>query len=446
MLFNSFDFLFLFMPLVILIARYLRGQALLRFITLASLVFYSAHGQTWFILPMIFTTVLDFVLAQLMDGRPQKTRKIVLATSLTLNLGLLFFFKYTKMLGWNFVILPAGISFYTFQTISYMIDVYRGDAHVEKNFWRFAGFISFFPHLVAGPLTRHDQLIPQLNDVAQKGISPRWTEALFLFSMGLAKKVLIADRISEIIDPMLAQPSSLGLAGAWACMLGYTLQIYFDFSGYSDMAIGLGRFFNIELPQNFNAPYRSLDIVDFWRRWHMTLSSWLRDYLYISLGGNRQGPGRQKINLMLTMFLGGLWHGANWTFAAWGVYHGFLLIINHQLGGRGWFKSIIFSRILTFLLVGWGWILFRSDNFEMALLWTKQLFVGTWSLEFFEENIVLLGLLSAGLIITQWSLVPASTPGRWFNTPRLVSLGLGVLMGVSIAFLSATSKFLYFQF
>lgn len=409
---------------------------------------------------MIFTTVVDFYLAKWMEHKEKSIKQKILMLSLCLNLGLLFFFKYTNMLAvtlepifstdlskWGkFIFLPAGISFYTFQTISYMIDVYRGHAHVEKNFWRFSGFISFFPHLVAGPLTRHNQLIPALDHIAKNGIQPRWSEGVFLFTIGLAKKVLVADRIAEIIDPLLNQPGSLGLFGAWACMLGYSLQIYFDFSGYSDMAIGLGRLFNIELPQNFNSPYKSLDIVDFWRRWHMTLSQWLRDYLYISLGGNRKGPLRQKINLLITMFLGGLWHGANWTFAFWGVFHGLLLVINHALGGKGWVKSVGISRAITFLLVGIGWIFFRSDTFQMATLWLQQLFIGEVRVSFLRDNLLLISLLLGALTLSQLPIKPFSIPHRFTFVSKPQCLILGAIAALSLIFLTATSKFLYFQF
>lgn len=446
------------MPLILLIAVKLRGQGLLRFITISSFLFYSTHGQAWFILPMIFTTVVDFFLAQAMEGKSLSQKKKILVISISINLSLLCFFKYTSLLvstmqplfdthfqNLKYIILPVGISFYTFQTISYMIDVYRGQAEIEKNFWRFAGFISFFPHLVAGPLTRHNQLIPALDYIAKVGIQPRWNQGVYLFSLGLAKKVLIADSIAELIDPLLSQPESLGLLGAWACMLGYTLQIYFDFSGYSDMAIGLGRLFNIELPQNFNAPYKSLDIVDFWRRWHMTLSRWLRDYLYIPLGGNRAGSSRQKMNLMLTMILGGLWHGANWTFAAWGVYHGLLLIVNHKLGKR-WLNSIFLSRAITFLLVAFGWVLFRSDNFGMAIVWMKQLIFGELNYSFFQNHCSLFILLVSSFIITQLSFPPMSRLESLTVLSKPLALSVGILSGISIVFLSSTSKFLYFQF
>lgn len=328
MLFNSFSFLLIFFPLVLFVSTKLIGKPLIRWITLASILFYSYAGHKWFVIPMLFTTVLDFQLAKLMEKRPldKRFKWILLIISLSGNLGLLFIFKYAGLFADFFGIfhstengilhstfgnlftlgLPAGISFYTFQTMSYVIDVYRGDCPAEKGFWKFACFVSFFPHLVAGPLTRHNQLIPQLDIIENRGIRPRWNAGIFLFSIGLSKKVLIADRIGTLIDPLLVDIGRLDCVSAWMALIGYALQIYFDFSGYSDMAIGLARLFDIELPQNFCSPYKALNPSDFWRRWHMTLSRWLKDYLYISLGGNRCGPLRRNVNLMLTMALGGL--------------------------------------------------------------------------------------------------------------------------------------------
>jgi alginate O-acetyltransferase complex protein AlgI len=277
---------------------------------------------------MLITTVVDYwvAIAVERERRPRR-RGWFLAVSLAGNLGMLAYFKYSGLMvrtveqglvglglessagafRWFEVVLPAGISFYTFQTLAYIVDVWRGQAPAERNFVRFAGFVSFFPHLVAGPLTRHHQLIPQLARIARTGITPRWREGILLFSVGLCKKVLIADRLGNLIDPMLAPPLALDASQAWLGLLGYAFQIYFDFSGYSDMAIGLGRLFGIELPQNFNSPYKAASPSHFWRRWHMTLSLWLRDYLYVPLGGNRCSPARRRFNLMATMVLGGLW-------------------------------------------------------------------------------------------------------------------------------------------
>ncbi len=236
------------------------------------------------------------------------------------------------------LILPVGISFYTFESMSYVIDIYRGVATPAKSYLDYACFISFFPHLVAGPIIRYSDMLHQFRDVNWVRPRPDWSQVnvgLLFFTIGMAKKLLIADIIAQNINPLWAAfgaGSSLGMAGSWAAVLGYTFRIYFDFSAYSDMAVGIGHMFAVKLPQNFNSPYKATDPIDFWRRWHISLSSWLRDYLYFPLGGNRNG--KQVRNLMITMLLGGLWHGAAWLFVIWGAWHGLLLVVFHKL--RNW--------------------------------------------------------------------------------------------------------------
>jgi alginate O-acetyltransferase complex protein AlgI len=343
------------------------------------------------------------------------------------------------------VILPAGISFYTFQTLSYIIDVWRGQAPAERNFVRFAAFVSFFPHLVAGPLTRHHQLIPALARIGAAGIQPRWRAGILLFSIGLAKKVLIADRLGNLVDPLLGGPHDLDLARAWLALLGYALQIYFDFSGYSDMAIGLARLFDIELPQNFNSPYKAVSPSDFWRRWHMTLSSWLRDYLYIPLGGNRCSATRHRFNLMATMVLGGLWHGASWTFAAWGAWHGALLVAHNSL--PGWDRALtpFWRRNATFLLVTLGWVLFRSHGFAQAGAWFAGLaglhgVTGPWT----ADAALLSGLVALGLVVVR--ACPNSLELPLERLGRVPQIGLGLTTAAALLLMNFGSKFLYFQF
>jgi alginate O-acetyltransferase complex protein AlgI len=466
MLFSSLEFLVLFLPLTLAIALLLRGQPLLRWIAFSSIVFYAFAGHWWFIVPMLLTTVVDFWVAIAIEGaREQGRRRWLLAVSLAGNLGMLAYFKYSGLLvrtaeqaltalgleesarfsRWFEVILPAGISFYTFQTLSYIIDVWRGQAPAERNFVRFAGFVSFFPHLVAGPLTRHHQLIPQLARIAATGISPRWREGLLLFSVGLCKKVLIADRLGNLIDPLLAAPLALDAPRAWLALLGYAFQIYFDFSGYTDMAIGLGRLFGIELPQNFNSPYQATSPSDFWRRWHMTLSFWLRDYLYITLGGNRCSPARRRFNLMATMVLGGLWHGANWTFAAWGTWHGLLLVMHQSLPAWERRLSPFWQRNLTFLLVTLGWVFFRAESFSHAAQWLASLFgahglggVWTW------ETGALAGLVLLCLAITRLSRNSLELPLARLGT--ISQVGLAGATAAALLLMNYGSKFLYFQF
>ena len=469
MLFNSFGFILLFLPLVLGVAGFLRGRLLLAWVAAVSFVFYSFAGHVWFLVPMLFTTLLDFVVAQRMARATSKQqRRLLLSVSLVGNLGLLAHFKYSglithslqaicaALIGANVapqwihvfdVLLPAGISFYTFQTLSYMLDVYRGVCPPERSLLKFAGFVSFFPHLVAGPLTRHDELIPQLDRIARRGIQPMWRAGIFLFAIGLCKKVLVADRVAQIIDPMLDEGQRLGLLGGWIAMLGYSVQIYFDFSGYSDMAIGLGRLFGIELPQNFDSPYQATSPAEFWRRWHMTLSRWLRDYLYISLGGNRCSRARRHFNLIATMVLGGLWHGASWTFAAWGLFHGLVLVVYHAIEPRWDRMSATIRRGLTFVLVCFGWVFFRARTFEQAGRWFGAL-VGLEGV----HGAGSLSRLSGGAAIIACALVVANVVPNASTSSSLPAIGpwrqiaLGLGTGLALVFMSYSSKFLYFQF
>jgi alginate O-acetyltransferase complex protein AlgI len=465
MLFSSLEFLVFFLPLALLVALRLRGQPLLRWIALTSVVFYAFAGHWWFIVPMLLTTAVDFGVAIAIEReRRPAARRWLLGLSLAGNLGMLAYFKYSGLLvhtaeralvalglepsvhvaRWFEVVLPAGISFYTFQTLSYIIDVWRGQAPAERNFVRFAGFVSFFPHLVAGPLTRHHQLIPQLARIAAEGIAPRWREGVLLFCVGLCKKVLIADRLGNLIDPLLVAPLALDAPRAWLALLGYAFQIYFDFSGYSDMAIGLGRLFGIELPQNFDSPYKARSPSDFWRRWHMTLSAWLRDYLYISLGGNRCSPARRRFNLMATMVLGGLWHGANWTFAAWGTWHGLLLVLHHSL--PAWDRiSAFWQRNLTFLLVTLGWVFFRAESFGQAADWFASLagahgLAAPWT----RDTGALAGLVVLSLAIVR--LCPNSLELPLGRLRPLPQVALAAATAVAVLLMNYGSKFLYFQF
>jgi len=462
-LFTSLEFLVLFLPLVLVVALHLRGQPLLRWITASSVVFYAFAGHWWFIVPMLVTTTVDYLVALGIARQPAGRRRgWLLGASLAGNLGMLAYFKYSGLLvhtaeraaeafglgpaslGWFEVVLPAGISFYTFQTLSYIIDVWRGDAPAERNFVRFAAFVSFFPHLVAGPLTRHHQLIPQLARIAESGIAARWPEGTFLFCVGLSKKVLIADRLGNLVDPLLAPTATLDLVQAWLALLGYAFQIYFDFSGYSDMAIGLGRLFGIELPQNFNSPYKAVSPRDFWRRWHMTLSFWLRDYLYISLGGNRCRPARRRFNLMATMVLGGLWHGASWTFAAWGAWHGLLLLLHAELA---WWDrlGVTTRRNLTFLFVTLGWVFLRSTDFTRAAAWFAAL-AGAHGVQtaWTSETGMLLALVL--LCFTIVRVCPNSLELPLGYLRALPQAGLAVATVAALLLMNYGSRFLYFQF
>lgn len=419
--------------------------------------------------PMFFTMVLDFYLAPWISRSLGRKRFLLLMISLAGNFGLLVFFKYSPLFSRTTllffpnspqlsaiaqmlqnVILPAGISFYTFQTLSYIIDVYRGQKP-ERNFWAFTSFVSFFPHLVAGPLTRHNQLIDQLKEKAEKGFSPRVKSGLYLFIIGLSKKVLIADRIANVIDPWIGNYNGFNTITAWLAMLGYAFQIYFDFSGYTDMALGIARTFDIDLPENFRSPYRAADPSEFWRRWHITLSLWLRDYLYISLGGNRCSKARQKMNLLITMILGGLWHGASWTFAIWGLYHGTLLVLFHQCDKR-WNALWTWLRVsLTFLSVCVGWIFFRSESFHASLVWIRALVplhrqFGLFNVWMSPKDYVPLVLLLAGAGAIVFFASPAVQDKHLGVRGTREDIAMGVLAAAAIVFMNYSSRFLYFQF
>jgi len=449
MLFNSFPFLLLFLPCVLLITLCLKGKHLLAWIAISSYVFYLFAGHAWFLVPMLATTLMDFKLGiALENSKNPLTRKLILGCSLGSSLILLATFKYSGLFfdaRWTAWILPAGISFYTFQTMSYMIDIYRGQASAQHDFWCFASFVSFFPHLVAGPLTRHDQLIPQLKQAEKQGIEPRWDAAVFLFFIGLCKKTLLADPIGRLIDPVIANTRMMGFTWAWTCALGYSIQIYFDFSGYSDMAIGLGRFFGIELPQNFNKPYTAMNPSDFWKRWHITLSRWMRDYLYIPLGGNRSSQAKTIFALGTTMFLAGLWHGARWTFAEWGMYHAFWLMIYHRY--QNWWDNAhpFVQQSLTFTMVTAGWVLFRAPSSEAVGRWFSRLFDFASLAHAPRLPIMLLPLILLGLLIEY--RLPVFSKGKCFHDMNSYSqIGFGVLAAAALLFMHQSSKFLYFQF
>jgi alginate O-acetyltransferase complex protein AlgI len=385
MLFHTFHFLVFFLVVFAVYWALRRHRWRLGWLLLASLYFYASWNP-WLISLIVFSASVDYGVALLLQGSasPGK-RRLLLLLSVGTNLGLLAFFKYVNFfldsvyavqgcLGLQpggrllDVVLPLGISFYTFETISYIVDVYLGRIRAVRNLLDYALYILFFPHLVAGPIVRPRDFLPQLGrrkhfnwDRCQLGLQ-------FLL-LGLLKKAVLADHLAAVIDPVFAAPSAYSSAAAWLAVLGYAAQIYCDFSGYSDMAVGLAHLLGFRLPANFNLPYLAASPAEFWRRWHISLSSWLRDYLYIPLGGNRGGRLRRSLNLVLTMLLGGLWHGANWTFVAWGLYHGLLLALQRllpwpkALAGR-WFRPWAVAG--TFLAVSCGWVFFRARSFADA--------------------------------------------------------------------------------
>jgi alginate O-acetyltransferase complex protein AlgI len=515
MLFNSYEFLFLFLPLAFLLFWY-AGSSIrwrLGLLTAASYTFYawwqfkdwpdfvhsfqvhdweSLKGCLWhwrFTLIMLLSSSTDYWTAKWMSRLPAERttiRRLLLALSLAVNLGFLGFFKYfgffsqiasdvSTLFGGGglpifALVLPVGISFYTFESISYVIDVYRGIAKPAKSYLDYACFISFFPHLVAGPIIRYSDILHQFRDINWVRKRPDWEQVnlgLLFLTIGMAKKLLVADKIGQEINPLwnslTSQHASLGIAGSWGAVLGYTFRIYFDFSGYSDMAVGLGHLFAVRLPQNFNSPYKATNPSDFWRRWHITLSTWLRDYLYIPLGGNRSG--NRARNLMITMLLGGLWHGAAWLFIIWGAWHGLLLTLFHTLKKRNLWPSeegiggYWLGRHLTFFLVVIGWVFFRAADVHSTASYPSVL----PAVKMFGQMFGFGGFALAGLanvrISQLWILIAMAyawcnfAPNSYeivYSQPLPLKKRYAVLAGATLALcalmLGVETDFLYFRF
>ena len=465
MLFNSYVFCLLFLPLVLAGWWWLPGtRPRLGFLILASYLFYG--WWDWRFVPlMLLSTSADYLAGgYLARSQSPARRRTCLILLLAFNLGILGVFKYFDFFTGTLnglgallgvavdlpllhLVLPVGISFYTFNSISYTIDIYRGRLAPARGFLEFAAFVAMFPHLIAGPIVRYADMAPQLEDVPRRPDRAAWTMGLWFLVLGLAKKVLLADALAEqIVTPLWHQWASLDSGEAWLATLGYTLQIYFDFSGYSDMAVGLAFLLGFRFPQNFNSPYRAANISEFWRRWHMSLSFWLRDYLYIPLGGSEGGATRAARNLLLVMFLGGLWHGAAWTFVLWGLYHGLLL------AGHAWCRRHALvpragslAALLTFVLVMVGWVLFRSPSVAVAghlLAVMGGMSPGTGG------NGGLLGALTYPLLLGSLAIVWLS-PNSWelqFPRSRWAAVGLALLAFACVLRFATPSPFLYFQF
>jgi alginate O-acetyltransferase complex protein AlgI len=461
-LFNSYVFIFGFLPAVLAGFFALRSQTLrLVLLVTASYVFYG-WSEHWFPLLMVTTTVISFLGGLAVARQSGRGRKVaVLSVGIAGALSLLLYFKYAGFGMYYFsnfvsalgqpgfpsavqfvrgIVLPIGISFYTFESISYQADVYRGLIEPERNLLRYAFFISFFPHLIAGPIVRYGKLVPQLGRLYR--FDPDLFRAgLLLFALGLAKKVLIADGIAFRIDVPLNHPTDFGFFDAWTTMFAYGFQIYFDFSGYTDMALGLAMLFGIVLPWNFDRPYRATSPREFWRRWHVTLSTWLRDYLYVPLGGNRKGKTRRDVNLLATMGLGGLWHGAQLSFVEWGLYHGGLLVGQHRLERLRIRIPGPVAIATTFVLVTIGWVFFRlrvrSDISAMlgAMAGTDGRGHVVWPLVPY--------LVVAGVLM--WAVPEERNWGlERFGFGRLTCVA--VITAVAIISLNQTQQFLYFKF
>jgi alginate O-acetyltransferase complex protein AlgI len=388
MVFSGITFLIYFLPVFLLIYHLVPNKFKNGVILLASIYFYSWGGPK-FVFVILATTFVDFFLVRTMDRQTNlRSKRTYLIISLCLNLGLLFYFKYCNffidninhLLGtevkWLKVVLPIGISFYTFESLTYVIDVYRGIHKPLKNVWHYQTYILLFPKLIAGPIVRYHDIADQITD-REKNYTPDMKLSGFLiFCIGLAKKTILANTLGMQADAVFHLPKDqLDTAGAWVGALAYTFQIYFDFSGYSDMAIGLGKMMGFRLPENFNNPYTSASITEFWRRWHITLGAWMKNYLYIPLGGNKVSNGKLYRNLILVFLFSGLWHGASWNFVLWGAYHGFFLVLERLFLGSVFEKLGRFVAVpITFIILVTGWVLFRNEDLDYAAYAIKQMY------------------------------------------------------------------------
>ncbi len=468
MVFTTHIFLFYFLPLFLAVYFSLPRAWRNLWITVASYVFYG-WWQPWYVCLMMFTTVMDFIWGKVITrpGATETQRKGAVIACVVTNLSFLGFFKYYMFAAGTLnqllaavgaeqfrvlkVVLPIGISFYTFHSLTYIIDLYRGHATPAKSFTDFSAFVALFPDLVAGPIIRYKTLAVQL--AAHTIPLSRFSSGTLIFMVGFAKKILLANPVGHVADAVFNAANPLPL-DAWVGVLAYAFQIYFDFCGYSDMAVGLGRMLGFEFPRNFDAPYRAESITDVWRRWHISLSSVLRDYLYFPLGGNRKGPTRTYVNLAVVMLLGGLWHGAKWNFIVWGAYHGLLLACERWRGKQSLYEGFPrpFRIGLTFLLLLFSWVLFRADNPTAAVHYFGSMLgfmpvaqtAPLLGAALYTPYRLLVLVLCAGLVFQplqahDWAQRPMAWPRLAVATPLFI---LALITMYSQAF----NPFLYFQF
>lgn len=496
MLFSSMIFMWVFLPIVILgnyilsVAKFKSKKDRIRakniFLLIASLIFY-AWGGIYYVLIMIGSILLNYV-GGLLIGEPEQEEKIrllKLVVVIVLNIGILFVFKYFNMfviivesvlskygsfgrvlesmikmegtgaLGFPQIVLPIGISFFTFQAMSYVIDVYMKKTKVQRNLFDFALYVSFFPQLIAGPIVKYSDIAKQLKK--RKETKFLFAEGQKRFCYGLGKKVLLANTFGEVADNIWAlETSQIGAGIAWLGLIAYTLQIYYDFSGYSDMAIGIGKMLGFQFKENFNYPYTSLSVQEFWRRWHISLSTWFKEYVYIPLGGNRKGEKRTYFNLFIVFLLTGIWHGANFTFLLWGLFYALLLIVERCFWGKVLERNPI--KILNWCYCAFtvmiGWVFFRSDTIYQAIEFIKQLFVkgtGMYTVLSYLSMKVLICLV-AGILFTgfvQRALKKIYEQNRYKLPVMLGDLGLQIGMIVLSVFMLVSgtyNPFIYFQF
>ncbi|RUS48668.1 MBOAT family protein [Cohnella sp. AR92] len=462
MLFNSYPFIFLFLPVTLIVYFVLNRLrwtvAAKTSLALASLFFYGYWNVKYLPLMLgsiVFNYFIGWWLSKWADRSAGK-RRAVLIFGLVVDLGLLGYYKYAnfflenidKLTGHSYsalqIILPLGISFFTFTQIAFLVDAFKGKAK-EFNFISYTLFVTFFPHLIAGPILHHGEMMPQFDRKRNKIWN--WTnvaKGVYIFCIGLFKKVVIADTFALYANDGFAKASSF--TESWVASLSYTFQLYFDFSGYTDMAIGIALLFNIRLPQNFNSPYKALSITDFWRRWHMTLSRWLRDYIYIPLGGNRKGFARANVNTIITFLLGGLWHGAGWTFILWGAMHGVGQAVQRIWSRRGHPMPKWLAWFITFMFINATWVFFRAEDFHQAMRILKGM-VGLNGVGIDHVRSLATPILLIVIFLPFVLFLKNSSEKEESMRPRLrIALFIAVLFIISLLYLNRISTFLYFNF
>ena len=464
MVFSSMVFLCVFLPAAFCLHLLLPGMRAKNFLlVVASLVFY-AYGEPIYVILLVASSAGNYILARL-TGECPKIRKLTMTLAVVINLGLLVIFKYSGFLVETFnsvtgagipvpqFRMPIGISFFTFQALSYVIDVYRGDASVQKNFGKVLLYISFFPQLIAGPIVKYHDVEAEINN--RKQMPEEIGKGIRRFIAGLSKKVLIANTMGLVADNLFgAAATGITGPGAWLGAVSYMLQIYFDFSGYSDMALGLGMMFGFHFHENFDYPYISASIREFWRRWHMSLSGWFKEYLYIPLGGNRRGKFRTVVNKMIVFVCTGIWHGASFNFLFWGIYHGFFLMLEEYIpfiGKKGGKLKSFFQHVYALLVVCVGFVFFRADTMKQGCFWIREMFTdfgwkaSAMSLTLQQLTPVYLVTLAAALV----AAVPVNSmlkKYKWYEGfTYVLSLAGFALCVLSLAG-GTYNPFIYFRF
>lgn len=471
MVFSSMTFIWIFLP-ILLFVYYISKEKYRNIILLFfSLIFYS-WGEPKYIVLMLISILVNYIFGRILDKcNKKKNKKIVLIVSIVFNLGLLVYFKYFNFIATNIdniigqnvipnknIVLPIGISFYTFQIMSYIIDLYRGDIKVQKNSLNLALYISFFPQLIAGPIVKYKDIDEQLQK--RTVTIEKFSNGIKRFVYGLAKKVIFANTLAYIADTIFnSNIELLNMPIAWLGAICYTLQIYFDFSGYSDMAIGLGKMFGFEFMENFNLPYISESITEFWRRWHISLSTWFKEYLYIPLGGNRKGKIRTYINLLIVFLATGIWHGASWNFVVWGLFNGFFLVIERiklkELLDKNKLKFV--NHIYALLVIIFGWVLFRADTLRSALQYMKIMIIPSKQLANFDTSLIInnrniimiiVVILFSGILQTIFNKLKNKEKIKEVYHRYFEVIVISLLMFISIMMLASNTynPFIYFRF